>query len=149
MAAAFHNELVLPGGDQSMASLADFKAKYATVLETVKACNVRLDHLHVENDKLVMSGGAPSEKMINMVWDAVKAVDPIYADLLCQLSVDASLPEPVRTYTVAAGDSLWKIAQKHYGNGAQVPRIIAANPGKLKDDKSVIHPGDVLNVPED
>lgn len=61
---------------------------------------------------------------------------------------DPSLPAPVRTYTVVAGDSLWKIAQKHYGNGAQYPKIISANPGKLKDEKSIIHPGDVLVAPE-
>jgi len=45
-------------------------------------------------------------------------------------------------------DSLWKIAAKFYGNGAQFPKIIAGNPGKLKDEKSVIHPGDVLNIPK-
>ena len=46
-----------------------------------------------------------------------------------------------------ASDSLWKIAQKFLGNGAQFPRIIAANPGKLKDEKSVIHAGDKLKIP--
>lgn len=132
-----------------MPTLDDFKAKYASVLATVKKSNVRLDHLHVENDKLVMQGAAPSEKMRNAVWNEIKAVDPIFADLSCEISIDSSIPEPVRTYTVVAGDSLWKIAANHYGNGSQYPKIIAANPGKLKDDKSVIHPGDVLVVPED
>jgi nucleoid-associated protein YgaU len=131
-----------------MPTLDQFKAKYASVLEYIQSHNVRLDNLHVEGEKLVMKGAAPTEMIRNDVWNTIKAADPIMGDLQCEIGIDSSLPAPVRTYTVVAGDSLWKIAQKHYGNGSQYPKIIAANPGKLKDDKSVIHPGDVLVVPE-
>jgi nucleoid-associated protein YgaU len=48
---------------------------------------------------------------------------------------------------VKAGDSLWKIAEQFYGKGTEYTKILAANTGKLKDEKTVIHPGDVLNVP--
>lgn len=131
-----------------MPTLDQFKAKYASVLDVVRQRNVRLDHLHVEGDRLVMTGAAPSEKIRNEVWNQIKAVDPIYADLQCEIAIDPSLPQPVRTYTVVAGDSLWRIAQTHLGKGADYPRIIKANPDKLKDEKSVIHPGDVLVLPE-
>lgn len=134
-----------------MATLEELKAKYAQVLDVVKTSNVRLDHLHQDGQtgKLVIQGAAPSERMKNQVWSKIKEVDAGFPDLSCDLSIDSSIPEPVRTYTVVGGDSLWKIAQTHYGNGSQYPKIIAANPGKLVDDKSVIHPGDVLVVPED
>jgi nucleoid-associated protein YgaU len=129
----------------------ELKLKYQSVLNLIKQKGVRLAHLHVENDKLFVKGAAPSQEVKNAIWDQIKLVDATYSDLTCDLSVDESLAPPVaepRTYTVKAGDSLWKIAQQFYGNGAQYPRIIAANPNKLKDDKTVIHPGDVLVVPE-
>ena len=50
------------------------------------------------------------------------------------------------TYTVVKGDSLWKIAQKVYGDGACWPRIQEANKTLLKDSKDLIA-GTVLTIP--
>jgi nucleoid-associated protein YgaU len=129
-------------------SLEQLKTKYASVLDLIKEKNVRLDHLHEDQGKLVMQGAGPNQEIVNEVWNAIKTVDAAFGDLVCDLKVDASLPVPVRTYTVVKGDSLWKIADHYYGNGSKFPKIIAGNPGKLKDEKSVIHPGDVLVIPE-
>lgn len=134
-----------------MERLDALKTKYQSVLNFIGQKGVRLDNLHVEGNKLFIKGAAPSEATKNAVWDQIKQVDSSYSDLTCDLSVDTSLAPPApaaRTYTVKAGDSLWKIAQNFYGNGSKFPQIIAGNPGKLKDEKTVIHPGDVLNIPE-
>jgi nucleoid-associated protein YgaU len=129
----------------------ELKLKYQSALNLIQQKGVRLAHLHVQDNKLFIQGAAPSEEIKNAVWNQIKLVDAGFADLTCDLSVDESLAPPAsepRSYTVKAGDSLWKIAQQFYGNGSQYPKIIAGNPGRLKDEKTVIHPGDVLVVPE-
>lgn len=144
-----------------MPGLDELKQKYASVLDLIQKRNVRLAHLHVQNDKLFMQGGAPNDAVKNQIWDQIKRVDPSYSDLICDLSIDTSLPAPAdeappppppaapqgTTYTVKPGDSLWKISQTVYGAGHLYKKIIEGNPGKLKNENSIIHPGDVLNIP--
>jgi len=133
-----------------MERLDELKQKYQSVLNLISQKGVRLAHLHVQDNKLFLQGTAPSQESKNAVWDEIKRVDSGYTDLTCDLSVDASIAPPApaaRSYTVKAGDSLWKIAQEFYGNGSQFSKIITGNPGRLKDEKSVIHPGDVLVIP--
>jgi LysM repeat protein len=128
----------------------ELKLKYQSVLNLIPTRGVVLSHLHVQDDKLFIQGASPSQDIKNEVWNEIKAVDASYDDLTCDLSVDESLPQPAPEavqYTVKAGDSLWKIAQDNLGNGALFPKIIEANPGRLKDANSVIHPGDVLTIP--
>ena len=52
-----------------------------------------------------------------------------------------------RVYTVESGDSLWKIAEKFYGDGSQWRKIHEANRATI-DDPDVIHPGQQLTIPE-
>ncbi|KAA8960183.1 LysM peptidoglycan-binding domain-containing protein [Mycobacterium sp.] len=54
-------------------------------------------------------------------------------------------PEPAaRTYTVVAGDTLWAIAERFYGDGSQY-QVIADASGV--DNPDLIHPGQVLTIP--
>jgi len=55
-------------------------------------------------------------------------------------------PAP-RTYTVAAGDSLSKIAKKFYGDANKWKRIFEANRDSVKNP-DLIHPGQVLKIPD-
>jgi LysM repeat protein len=134
-----------------MANLEQLKQKYASVLDVIKRRNVRLDHLHVEGEKLIMKGAAPNEAVKNEVWNAIKAVDPGYSDLSCDLAIDSSLPAPAaaaetRTYSVQSGDTLSKIAKQFYGDAGQYMKIFEANKDKLKDPNQ-IQVGQNLTIP--
>jgi nucleoid-associated protein YgaU len=50
-------------------------------------------------------------------------------------------------HVVKPGESLWSISAKYYGDGNLYHRLVAANP-QIKDP-NVIHPGDVIRVPQD
>lgn len=58
--------------------------------------------------------------------------------------------EPVtgqQTYTVKKGDTLWAIAKRYYGNGADYMKIVEANRGKIKDPHW-IYPNQVFVIPK-
>ncbi len=56
-------------------------------------------------------------------------------------------PETPKRYTVAAGDCLWTIAKRFYGDGSQWGRLYEANRGVLGPDPGLIYPGQVIEIP--
>jgi LysM repeat protein len=135
--------------------LEQLKSKYASVLELVQQRGVSLTHLHVQDDKLVMTGAAPNQDIVNELWNQIKAVDASYGDLAAEFTVDASLPQPAppeppapaeQKYTVVAGDSLSKISKHFYGDPNHYMRIFEANRDQL-DDPNTIQIGQELVIP--
>ena len=59
---------------------------------------------------------------------------------------DASTAPTAKTHTVEAGDSLWAIAAKYYGRGADYAKIASANTDKISNP-NLIYPGQVLTIP--
>lgn len=133
-----------------MANLDQLKAKYQKALDLGKQRGVSWKNVHLENDKLLVRGAAPSEAIKNEVWTAIKAIDPSYADLTVDLSVDSSLPVPAaaaKIHEVVAGDTLSKIAKQFYGDASKYPKIFEANRDQLSDP-NLIKPGQKLKIPE-
>lgn len=52
-----------------------------------------------------------------------------------------------KTYTVKSGDSLWAIAKKMYGNGADYNKIYEANKSVIGGNPNLIKPGQVFKIP--
>lgn len=143
-----------------MDRLEELKNKYHAALATIQQKGVRLTHLHVQDNKLFMQGAAPSQEIKNEVWNQIKAADPSYSDLTCDLTVDPSIAPPqaqaaaaaagasttTRKYTVRPGDTLSKIAKEFYGNPNEYNRIFEANRDKLENPDK-IRSGQELVIP--
>ena len=140
--------------------LNQLKGKYQSVISAAPQLGVSLKNVHIENGKLLIRGKAPNENIKNEIWNRIKAVDAGYSDLVADISIDPSLPQPQvmasgggagqngggRTYTVKSGDSLSKIAKEVYGDASAYNRIFEANRDTL-DDPNKIFPGQELVIP--
>ena len=132
-----------------MATLEELKTKYASALRKIEEQGVKLQNLHIQDNKLFIKGAAPSETAKNEVWTAIKAVDHSYADLMADITIDTTLapPKPAeRAYTVQSGDTLSKISKQFYGDANRYMKIFEANKDTLiNPDK--INAGQVLRIP--
>lgn len=103
--------------------------------------------IKVDGDKVKVSGQAmtqeEAEKIILSLGNTV-GVTEVDTD---GLVVAAAAPE-AKIYTVKKGDTLWKIAETHYGKGkgAKYTEIVKANSPPVKDP-DLIQPGWVLRIP--
>jgi len=124
-----------------MADLEALKAKYASVLKKGEQVGLHIQNLHIQDDKLFIRGGVPSEFGKNQLWDEIKRINPGLSDITADLNV-----APGSTYTVQSGDSLSKIAKKFYGDASLYPKIFEANRDQLSDPDK-IRAGQSLKLP--
>jgi len=105
-------------------------------MSEILAANPGLDANHlVPGEKLVLPGRTSGAVAAN----AKKASDTVR---------EANSGTRTHTHTVSAGDSLWSLAEKYYGKGYKVDRIVSANPKLLKDKNTVLNIGWVLTIPK-
>jgi len=115
-----------------MADLATLKQKYQPVLDVLAKEDATVDAVDMQGNQLHIKATVVSEASKNRIWDAIKAVDPTFADLKHEIVV----AQGDQTYTVKSGDSLSKISKLFYGDANQSMKIAKANnipdPDKIK-----------------
>ena len=100
--------------------------------------------VEVDGDKAIIKGEVTSQQALEKIIIAAGNVERISK---VETAVKAPEEKEPVFHTVAKGDSLWKIAAEHYGNGSKYPVIFEANkPMLTHPDK--IYPGQVLRIPE-
>jgi nucleoid-associated protein YgaU len=134
----------------------ELKGKYQSVLNEIQQSQVRLQNLHVQDNKLFIRGTAPSDDAKNKIWDQIKLVDPNWQnDLTADITVEEGQAQAAavgggtqsgQTYTVKAGDTLSKISKQFYNDPNEYMRIFYANQDKLRDPDK-IQVGQQLTIP--
>jgi len=100
--------------------------------------------VEVDGDKAIIKGEVGSQEALEKIIIAAGNVEGISK---VETAVKAPAAKDPVFHTVVKGDSLWKIAAKHYGNGSKYPAIFEANrPMLTHPDK--IYPGQALRIPE-
>lgn len=130
-----------------MSALTD---KYQPLINAANESGITNLSVNEDNNVLHVTGTAPSEEAKQKVWDAYNAIDPDMrsGDMVLNIEVAGGGEGDVEIYTVKPGDSLWRIAEHHYGDGNKYMKIFEANRDKMSSPNSVIHPGDQLKVPK-
>jgi nucleoid-associated protein YgaU len=98
----------------------------------------------VEGDTVKISGKAADQAEREKAILAVGNIEGV-AKVEDSVTVEKAEPES-KMVEVKKGDSLWKIAQAEYGDGAKYPVIFEANKPMLSDPDK-IYPGQMLRIP--
>ena len=110
--------------------MADFQAlqqKYAPVVDVVKEFEpygAKFVGSELVGEQYHLVAQVPSEVVLNRVWDAIKQVDPAFADLKHEITNTGGAEQ---TYTIQAGDNLSKVSKLFYGNANKYEEIAKAS----------------------
>ncbi len=127
-----------------MADFEALKAKYASVEQTVKdfePYGAKFDGSELTGEQLHFVAHVPSKVVENRVWDAIKAVDPTFADLNHEITNTGGDDQK---YTIVAGDNLSKVSKLFYGSANHYAKIAEAsgidNPDHIQVGQDVTIP---------
>jgi nucleoid-associated protein YgaU len=116
------------------------KQKYQPVLDKIQEEGAQLLNVNMDGNQLYVKAIAVSEISKDRIWNAIKAVDPTFADL----KHDIEVHQGAQDYTVQPGDNLSKISKHFYGDANKYAVIAKANnledPDKIKVGQKLVIP---------
>ena len=120
-----------------------------TLKQTVESHGFDTGKLNIglEGDTVKLSGQATSQEEAEKLILSLGNTSGVAEVDTSGLKVEKPA-EPSTMYTVQKGDTLWVIAEKHYGKGkgARYTEIVKANAPPVKNP-DMIQPGWVLRIP--
>ena len=127
--------------------MADFQAlqqKYAPVVDTIKSFEpygAKFVGSELAGEQYHLVAQVPSQVVENRVWDAIKQVDPQFADLKHEITNTGGQDQK---YTIQSGDNLSKVSKLFYGSANHYEAIAKASnisdPNKIQAGQEVTVP---------
>ncbi len=119
--------------------------KYRSVLDLGKALNVQNGDVQEVDGVLKIWGTTQTQYEKDQLWDQIKEAGGDQPnDLIADIQVANT--DYYAQHTVKSGESLSKIAKHYYKDASAYMKIFNANKNILKDP-DMIHPGQVLTIP--
>ena len=105
--------------------------------------------VELDGDKAIIKGEVADQSVFEKAVIAVGntlGISRVEASAITIADNSDSAPTDPVFHEVKKGENLWKIAEKHYGNGSKYTVIFEANKPMLKDP-DLIYPGQNLRIP--
>jgi nucleoid-associated protein YgaU len=110
-----------------MADFQQLQDKYAPVVDVIKKFEpygAKFVGSELVGEQYHLVAQVPSQVVLDRVWDAIKQVDPQYADLKNEITNTGGQEDH---YTLQAGETLSKVSLLYYGNANKYEAIAKAS----------------------
>ncbi|MCB1042680.1 MAG: LysM peptidoglycan-binding domain-containing protein [Acidobacteria bacterium] len=121
------------------------REKYDELLKLGESLKIADGYVDEADGKLKVGGVAAYQLEKDLLWDKIKTYSGWEHEIEADIKV--ANEDIYGVYTVAPGDTLWKISSQHFGKGNRYMEIFEANKDVLKNP-DVIKVGQQLKLPQ-
>lgn len=123
----------------------------AAIQKLIEEDNPGVENLEIQvkDGHAILSGKASSAEALEkavLIAGNVQGIEAIDAEGVT-IADGSTVAGDDQFYTIEKGDTLWKIAEKAYGNGSKYQKIFEANREVIKDPDK-IYPGQKIRIPK-
>jgi nucleoid-associated protein YgaU len=118
--------------------------KYKDLFQLANTIGMKNPDVKEENGKLIVRGKTEYQLDANRLWDNIKTHGGWEKEIVADIQADRK--DVFGVHTVAAGETLSKLAKQYLGDASRYMELFNANKGTLTDP-NMIKVGQQLTIP--